>query len=184
MLDFVRQRGALQQFHHQVIRTHVVQRANMRMIQRRNRSRFSIESFAELLLRSLDGDGPPQPGINRAEHFAHTASSQVPLYLVRPKIGPLCDHGRRDFKICEPGHAGPSRLVRPSAPRGIPRQQRFHLAPKLRIGCGQHPAVLSRRAIQVFDLPDALGSHSKLSHSITAATHVVLTAEHYGTTIE
>ena len=47
--------GALDQFHHQVIRTDVVERADVGMIERRNRARLALKASAELFVRRLDG---------------------------------------------------------------------------------------------------------------------------------
>ena len=52
-----RYRLALHQFHDQVVRPNIVERADVGMIQRRNRARLALETGAELLMSDLDGDG-------------------------------------------------------------------------------------------------------------------------------
>ena len=52
-----RDRLALHQFHHQVVRPNVVERADVGVVQRRNRARLALETGAELLASGLDGDG-------------------------------------------------------------------------------------------------------------------------------
>jgi hypothetical protein len=48
-------RRALHILHHQIVGTDVVQRADVRMIQRRNRLGFPLEAVGELLVGCLDG---------------------------------------------------------------------------------------------------------------------------------
>jgi hypothetical protein len=50
LLDPVGERRPFDQLHHKVIRAHVVQRADIRMIQGRDRAGFAIEALGELLL--------------------------------------------------------------------------------------------------------------------------------------
>ena len=52
-----RDRLALHQFHDEVIRPNIVERADVGMIQRRNRARLALETRAKPLLSGLDGDG-------------------------------------------------------------------------------------------------------------------------------
>ena len=92
----VGQRFALQILHHQkidaVLMPHVVQRADTRMIQRRNRARLAVESLSQLrvggkmLRQDLDGHVAAQPGIPGAIHLAHSARSQRGHNLVRSKF--------------------------------------------------------------------------------------------------
>jgi hypothetical protein len=59
--------------------TYVVHRANMRMVQRRNRAGLAFEAGAKLLLHDLDGDRPAQPRIDRMKHFTHAARAPRPF---------------------------------------------------------------------------------------------------------
>ena len=94
----VGQRFALEILHHQKIDAllvaHVIQRADTRMIQRRNRARLAVESLSQLWVRGkmlrqdLDGHFAAQPRVAGAIHFAHTARSQRGHNLVRSKFCP------------------------------------------------------------------------------------------------
>ena len=48
LFDTFRQRLAFDQFHDEIVRAAVEQRADVGMIQRRNRSRFTLETLAKL----------------------------------------------------------------------------------------------------------------------------------------
>jgi hypothetical protein len=52
-----RQRLALHQFHHQIVGANIVKRADVRVIQRRNRPRLARKAVVKLLARSLDRNG-------------------------------------------------------------------------------------------------------------------------------
>jgi len=63
----------------------VVQRADVRVVQRRNGLRFALEALAprwirrELWRQDLDGDRPVEPGVARPIHLAHPALAEQPL---------------------------------------------------------------------------------------------------------
>ncbi len=92
----LRQSFTLQKLHHQVIgailRTNVIQLADMRMIQRRNRSAFTIHALLQFRRRrevrsqDFDGYGAIQAGITRAVNFSHAACAQQRLYFVRTEF--------------------------------------------------------------------------------------------------
>ena len=72
-----RQRFALHQFHHQVVRPNVVERADVRVVQRGNRARLALETGAELLVSDLDGDGAAQSRVDRPKDLAHAAFAEL-----------------------------------------------------------------------------------------------------------
>jgi hypothetical protein len=62
---------------------HVVQDANVGMIQRRYRMHLAREAIAEAFAGDFDGHGAPHPGIGGAIHFAHTAGADAFGDLIR-----------------------------------------------------------------------------------------------------
>ena len=89
----MRQRLALEILHDQVGRAlvfaDVVQRADVRMIERGDCARFAVEALAELWIarelraENLDRDGSVEPRIARPINFAHPARAEGSLNLVR-----------------------------------------------------------------------------------------------------
>jgi hypothetical protein len=71
-----RQRRALREFHHQVIRTNVIERADVGMIQHRHGVRLAFEPLAKLLRGYLDGDLAVETGIAGFPHLAHTPRAE------------------------------------------------------------------------------------------------------------
>ena len=67
-------------FHHYVVRADVVQRADVRVIQRGDSACLALESFGELLQAHLDGHDPVEPGITRLIYFP------IPPAPMRPRI--------------------------------------------------------------------------------------------------
>jgi len=67
------ERLAFDILHHQVIRPDIVQRADMRMVQRRDRPRFPLEALGEFYRGDLDRDGAIKPRITRLVHLTHAA---------------------------------------------------------------------------------------------------------------
>ena len=80
-----RHRFALHQFHHQVVRANVVERADVGVVQRGNRARLALETGAELLVSGLDGDGAAQSRVDRPKDFAHAAFAELAFDAVRPQ---------------------------------------------------------------------------------------------------
>lgn len=70
------QRPALDQLHDQVVGADVVQGADMRVIERGHRTRFTLESLAEARRRELDGDVAAQPRVAGAPDLTHPAGSE------------------------------------------------------------------------------------------------------------
>jgi hypothetical protein len=64
---------AIDVFEHQIIRAHVVNLANVRMIQSSDGVSLFLESVAVIGFQALDGHNPVEPGIARLVDFAHAA---------------------------------------------------------------------------------------------------------------
>jgi len=86
--DPVRQRGPFYQFHHQVVRAYVVQRADVGMIQRRNAVGFALEPVGKSLGGNLDGDFAIQASVAGPVHLAHSARADGCKDLVRAQARP------------------------------------------------------------------------------------------------
>src|SRR6185503_6070569 len=86
--DAVRQRLALEQLHDQIVVADVVEGADVRMVQRRDRLRLALEaraqigSMCELRRQDLDGDAAIEPGVAGAVDLAHPARAERPDDLV------------------------------------------------------------------------------------------------------
>ena len=65
------QRRPLDVLHNQVIRSDIVQRADVRMVQRSDSPRFALEAFAELALGNFQGDDAVQSTVAGLVHVAH-----------------------------------------------------------------------------------------------------------------
>src|SRR6476646_5543463 len=79
------QRLALDVLHDQVIRPNVVQRADMGMIQRRNRMRLALEPLAETVTACLDSNDAAQARVARLPNLPHPTLAQWREDFVRPK---------------------------------------------------------------------------------------------------
>ena len=71
------ERLAVDQLHDEVVRPDVVERADVRMIERGHGTGFALEPFAELLGGELDGDLPTQAGVAGPIDFAHARQRQA-----------------------------------------------------------------------------------------------------------
>src|SRR6516165_3804327 len=80
------QRAALDVLQHEIIRPNVVDLADMRMIQRGNRTRFLLESSRVLGLQPLNRDDAVQPRVVRLPDLTHAARPEGRQNLVRPKL--------------------------------------------------------------------------------------------------
>ncbi len=60
-------------FHHQVVRSHVVDLADVGMIQRRHGAGFALKALAEFLFGKLQNDDPVEPRIARLPYFPHAS---------------------------------------------------------------------------------------------------------------
>ncbi len=86
LLDSFGKGFAFDQLHHQVVRSDVVERANVGVIQRCNRSRFTLEPLAEPFGGNLDCDFAMEPRVGRHVHLAHPARADGPQDLVNTKL--------------------------------------------------------------------------------------------------
>ena len=61
LLDAIGQRRPLDQLHHQIVGPDVVERADVRMVERGDGARFALEAIGKSLGGHLEGDIAPQP---------------------------------------------------------------------------------------------------------------------------
>src|ERR1700677_4672918 len=94
--DVLRQRRPFDQLHHEVVWPDVVKRADVGMIQRRNRAGLSLKAIGELLGRNLDGDVAIQSWVARLPHLAHATLAETRDDLVRSEA-----------RGCWSGHVNP-----------------------------------------------------------------------------
>ena len=102
------ERLAVEQLHHEerraVVLADVVQRADVRMGQLRDRARFAIEALAELRIggerggQHLDGDRAVEPRVARAIDLAHPAGAEGRQDLVRAEFRSRGQHVNRPIK--------------------------------------------------------------------------------------
>jgi hypothetical protein len=122
------------QLHNHVARTNVVERADIRMIERRDRPGFALKAGARIFPRSdvfrqhLDSNRPIQPGIAGLVDFAHSTCSDGGKNFVRTEFvaggkGHIEDRiqsnqstGRigTEFGNCHPQYQALGILARPS----------------------------------------------------------------------
>jgi len=76
------QRVALHQFHHEIVRTNVVNRADVRVVEVGNGPDFPLKSVAEFVIRDLDGDSAAQARVARPVYLSHTAIGKMRFDLV------------------------------------------------------------------------------------------------------
>ena len=80
------QRFTVDQLHHQEIGPDVVQRADMRVVERGDRAGLPFEAAGEVRRGHLDGDLPPETGIDGAVDRAHPARANFVLNAIRPEF--------------------------------------------------------------------------------------------------
>ena len=155
--SFLESRGerlAFQILHHQevdtVLVTHVVERADVRMGERRDGLRLAVETRAELRIggerarQHLQRDRTIETRVGRVVHLAHSASAEQAIDAVR------AEHACRI-----PDRVGSSRTAAAASSIGrsirswrlLLREQRFNLAPELVVAgarLGQKRASLFR----------------------------------------
>jgi hypothetical protein len=76
------------ELHHEVVRAHIVERTDVRMIQRGHRASLALEPFAELPGGDFDGDGAVQTGVASAVDFSHAAGAYGVGDFVGAEAGP------------------------------------------------------------------------------------------------
>ena len=82
--------NALDVLHHQIIGPHVVELANMRMIQRRDRTGLPLKTLAELGLRNLNCDDAVESRVSRLVNLAHSARANRRKDLVGAESASRC----------------------------------------------------------------------------------------------
>ena len=81
--DDLSQRRARDELHDEVVGPDVVERADVRVVERGNRARFALESLAEFGRRNLDRDVAAETGVASPIDLAHSACPDGPVYLGR-----------------------------------------------------------------------------------------------------
>ena len=79
------QRFAFHKFHDQVIGSHIVERCDVRMIQRGGGAGFAREPVRELLARGLEGHDAVEPPVTGFKDFAHPTGADGAENFVGPE---------------------------------------------------------------------------------------------------
>jgi hypothetical protein len=77
---------ALHVLHYEVVRAHVVERADVRVIQRRDGASLALEPVAEASIAGLDGHQAVEASVSCFPHFAHAAGPDQGQNLVRSEL--------------------------------------------------------------------------------------------------
>jgi hypothetical protein len=86
----------------------VVQRADVRMVQGRDRARFTLEALAERAGDRLDRNGAIQPRVDRAIDLAHAAGADLRGDFVDAEARAGGEtHGRSDTSPIPPASSAP-----------------------------------------------------------------------------
>ncbi len=72
----------LDALHHQIVRTDIVPRADVRMVQRGDSARLAPEAVAESFLRNLDGNDAVKTRVTRLVDLSHAARADQRENLV------------------------------------------------------------------------------------------------------
>src|ERR1051326_2106405 len=83
LFDLFVQGLAVDEFHYQVIRTHIMQRTDVGMVQGCHRARFAFETVTEAVGAYLYRHFTPQPGVAGSIDLAHTTRPNEAKDLVR-----------------------------------------------------------------------------------------------------
>ena len=84
--------SAVDVFHDEVIRPHVIEVAQVRMIQRRDGASLAFEAVAKLLGDQLDGDRPVQPRVAGLIDLTHPSRADRRDDLIRAELGAGSKH--------------------------------------------------------------------------------------------
>ena len=76
MPEAVRESRPLDQFHHKVVRTDIIDVTDVGMIERGDSSDFALEPIVETIGRELDGDLATHAPVACAIDFTHTAGAE------------------------------------------------------------------------------------------------------------
>src|SRR6516225_5198385 len=80
------QRSPIDELHHEVVRTDIIEMANVGMVERTNYARFLSEALTELAGADLDRHLAVEAHIRGAVDFAHTAFAEQRGDFVRPEF--------------------------------------------------------------------------------------------------
>ena len=158
------QRFAVDELHDQVVRSDVIERANIRMIQSGHRPGFEFEPLAEFGFGDLDCNCPAQARVARFPYFGHTAGAELAIDFIRSQLRPWynpadCGSGKG---------AGKGRLIENQIRGGsVAGQERLDFFSQIVIALASFRQILHamlRRALQrcvihQLDLAPSLGSH-------------------------
>jgi hypothetical protein len=81
-------RRTLQELHDQVVRSDVVQDADVRVVERGDRARLLLEARGLPGVQRLDGDDAAEARVERAVHLAHSPGADAALDFVGTEAGP------------------------------------------------------------------------------------------------
>ena len=85
-------RHAINELHYKEVRSDVVQRADVWMIELRDHTGFASESFSEIRFGNFDSNHAIEPRIAGLVYLAHTARAEGGDDLIRPEF---CSGGQR-----------------------------------------------------------------------------------------
>ncbi len=78
-----RQCFAFKKLHHQKIGAYVVQRADVRVIERRNSARLAFKTIPESQVQNFDRHAAVQASVASAKDFSHTAGAERAFDFIR-----------------------------------------------------------------------------------------------------
>jgi hypothetical protein len=93
---------ALDVLHHQIVRSDIVNLADVGMIQRGDGLGLTLKALRELCCGDLNGHVAIQPGIVRSIHFAHPAFPDGRKELVRSEFVAWLERHMSDLAQCTP----------------------------------------------------------------------------------
>jgi hypothetical protein len=82
------ERGAIDELHDQIVRSDIVQLADMRMIQGSNRPGFTLESIAMLPLQRFDRNRSTETRVDGLVHLSHAAGANQGDEFIRSEACP------------------------------------------------------------------------------------------------
>ena len=120
-------RSAPQILHHQVIGSYVVNRADVRMIERGDRAGFAFQPVHVFRVEKLNGDFTAEPRVEGAINFAHAAGAQQRKDLVRSHPSP-CGKSHKRCSQCTPRLGPAFSLLENHVTFGVAHIHRFENA--------------------------------------------------------
>jgi hypothetical protein len=159
-----RERLPFNKFHDQVVGPDVVECADVRVIQRGDRTRLAFETRVEPLVSDLDGDGAAQSRIHRTKHLAHAAFAELAFDAVWPEECPGRHH--RGVRIVHQSRTGLDDRPVQKQILGMTGQQRFDFAAQFGLRSREQRRPLFGRSLlyrmeQRFDLTQSFRRHAR-----------------------